>query len=55
MPDRIRGLETVGLDVSCPRIYCIRSLEATVPTKLLGTPPLFQCILMTLRVLEKIK
>ena len=30
-------------------------LETTVPTKLLGTPPFFQCILMTLRVLEKIK
>jgi hypothetical protein len=25
----------------------------TVPTKLLGTPPYFQCILMALRVLEK--
>ncbi len=24
----------------------------TVPTKLLGTPPYFQCILMALRVLE---
>jgi hypothetical protein len=27
----------------------------TVPTKLLGTPPFFQCILMALRVLEKIQ
>jgi uncharacterized oligopeptide transporter (OPT) family protein len=27
--------------------------QLTVPTKLLGTPPYFQCILMALRVLEK--
>ena len=27
----------------------------TVPTKLLGTPPFFQCILMALRVLEKMQ
>jgi hypothetical protein len=27
----------------------------TVPTKLLGTPPFFQCILMALRVLEKVQ
>ncbi len=27
----------------------------TVPTKLLGTPPFFQCILMALRVLEKME
>jgi hypothetical protein len=27
--------------------------KITVPTKLLGTPPYFQCILMALRVLEK--
>jgi hypothetical protein len=27
----------------------------TVPTKLLGTPPYFQCILMALRVLVKMK
>jgi hypothetical protein len=27
----------------------------TVPTKLLGTPPYFQCILMALRVLEKMQ
>ncbi len=29
------------------------SIRYTVPTKLLGTPPYFQCILMALRVLEK--
>ncbi len=29
--------------------------EDTVPTKLLGTPPFFQCILMALRVLEKMQ
>jgi hypothetical protein len=27
----------------------------TVPTKLLGTPPFFQCILMALHVLEKVQ
>jgi hypothetical protein len=27
----------------------------TVPTKLLGTLPFFQCILMALRVLEKVQ
>jgi hypothetical protein len=27
----------------------------TVPTKLLGTPPFFQCILMALRVLGKMQ
>jgi hypothetical protein len=27
----------------------------TVPTKLLGTPPFFQCILMALRVSEKVQ
>ena len=32
-----------------------RFLAFTVPTKLLGTPPFFQCILMALRVLEKIQ
>ncbi len=31
----------------------IRRYTYTVPTKLLGTPPYFQCILMALRVLEK--
>jgi hypothetical protein len=29
--------------------------KSTVPTKLLGTPPFFQCILMALRVLEKMQ
>ncbi len=30
-------------------------LPPTVPTKLLGTPPFFQCILIALRVLEKVQ
>ena len=33
----------------------ISTIASTVPTKLLGTPPFFQCILMALRVLEKMQ
>jgi hypothetical protein len=32
-----------------------RKTTRTVPTKLLGTPLWFQCILMALRVLEKVQ
>jgi hypothetical protein len=33
----------------------MKFLINTVPTKLLGTPPFFQCILMALRVSEKVQ
>jgi hypothetical protein len=35
--------------------YFVNNFVSTVPTKLLGTPPFFQCILMALRVLEKVQ
>ncbi len=38
-----------------PLVFVQVTYEITVPTKLLGTPPFFQCILMALRVLEKMQ